>query len=245
MDNKEEQELKNGAQQAEETSTAQDLLENPEALAEQFNRTEEYVNKNKSILSIVLLVVLIGIVGGVFFMNMKADKEVEAQQAIFTAQYYFEQDSLSKALNGDGANKGFLTVAKKYDGTKAGNLANYYAGVIYLNQGEFEKAIKYLSAFSSSDLLVQPRAYALIGDANMELEKYTEAVSAYKKASETGVNKEFTPRYLLKLAIAQENAKDAKGAVATYDKIIKEYKDTKDAETAKKYKGLVSSLVQQ
>lgn len=228
--------------QVEEVSAAQELLENPEALAEQFNRTEEYVSKNRTILLAILTVLVCGVVGGILYSNNQKDNEVKAQQAIFGAQYYFNQDSLNLALNGNASSKGFLKIAKDFSGTKAGNLANYYTGVIYLQKGEFENAIKFLSKFSSDDELVGPRAYSLIGDANMELEKYPEAVKAYTKASTSKINKGYTPRYLLKLAIAQESASDVKGATATYDKIIKEYKNSKEATTAKKYKGLVSSL---
>jgi hypothetical protein len=56
---------------------------------------------------------------------------------MFQAVRYFESDSLNLALNGDGNNLGFLQIVEDYSGTKAGNLANYYAGVIYLKQGNF------------------------------------------------------------------------------------------------------------
>ena len=39
-----------------------------------------------------------------------------------------------------------------------------YAGVSYLKQGKFELARLYLEDFSSSDLLIQARAYSLVGD---------------------------------------------------------------------------------
>ncbi len=247
MSKKDEQELKEKkdnlqSTETEETSTAQELLENPEALAEQFNRTEEYVNKNRNILLGVLVAIIVGVAGSMFYSNSQEETEVKAQEAIYTAQYNFDRDSLNLALNGDKlGNKGFLSVAKTYNGTKAGNLANYYAGVIYMQKSEFDNAIKYLSKFSSNDALVQPRAHSLIGDANMELKKFTDAVAAYKKAVSIK-NKEYTPRYLIKLAIAQENAGDTAGAKATYDKIISEYSKSKEATLAKKYKGLVSSL---
>lgn len=247
MSKKDEQELKEKKDniqtttETEDTSAAQELLENPEALAEQFNKTEEYVSKNRNILLGVLVAIVLGVAGSVFYSNSQEENEVKAQEAIYTAQYHFANDSLNLALNGDELNKGFLSVAKKYDGTKAGNLANYYTGIIYLQKGEFDNAIKYLSKFSSDDVLVQPRAHSLIGDANMELNKFAEAVTAYKKAT-TVNNKEYTPRYLIKLAIAQENAGDTAGAKATYDKIISDYSKSKEATLAKKYKGLVSSL---
>jgi hypothetical protein len=43
---------------------------------------------------------------------------------MFQAVYYFEADSLDKALNGDGNNLGFLEIIDEYSVTDAANLAN-------------------------------------------------------------------------------------------------------------------------
>ena len=112
----ENKELNQVAEQT--TSTAQDLLENSEALAEQFNKTEEYVAKNRNILFGILAAILLGVAGTVFYSNYKKENEVKAQEAIFTAQYYFNQDSLNLALNGNALSKGFLKISKDFDGTK-------------------------------------------------------------------------------------------------------------------------------
>lgn len=68
----------------------------------------------------------------------------------FRAQQYFQQDSLALALNGDATNPGFLKIMDKYSGTKAANLAHFYAGAIYLKQGDFANAEKHLKDFSTS-----------------------------------------------------------------------------------------------
>lgn len=120
--------------------------------------------------------------------------------------------------------------------TDAANLANYYAGVAYLKQGKFETAILYLEDFSSNDLLVQPRAYSLIGDANMELQKYDEAAKYYGKASSYQPNKFFTPAYLMKEALAYEKLNNNEKAIAAYDKIINEFFEASEYQNARKYK---------
>ena len=68
-----------------------------------------------------------------------------------------------------------LNIIDDYGITDAANLANYYAGVCYLKQGKFELARLYLEDFSSNDLLVQARAYSLVGDTYMEEQKYEDA----------------------------------------------------------------------
>src|SRR5690606_28229546 len=114
---------------------------------------------------------------------------------------------LSLALNGKGGNEGLLSIADNYSNTKAGKLANFYAGVALLKEGNFDEAISRLKNFSSSDLLLQARAYALIGDAYMEKGEFKEAISYYKRAADYKSNQYFTPGYLLKLGLASNKLK--------------------------------------
>ena len=56
-------------------------------------------------------------------------------------------DSVKLALNGDNINSGFAKIISKYSGTKAANLAKFYAGSCYLKLGDFNNAVKYLKRF--------------------------------------------------------------------------------------------------
>src|SRR5690606_15446369 len=158
------------------------------------------------------------------------------------AVYDFEADSLNKALNGDARYKGLSAIADEYSGTKAGNLAKFYAGVIYLKQGKFQEAIDRLEDFSSDDLILQGRAYALIGDANMELNKANEAAEMYMKAANYKANEYFAPQYLMKAGVAYEAAKNYKEAANVYDKIITSYAAAMEVNDAKKYKARAEML---
>lgn len=213
-----------------------EYLENPEALAEQFSRTEEFIEKNKALVfgAVALLVLLVaGVFGYRYYVNTQ---EQLAQSEMFQAIYYFESDSLDLALNGDGNNLGFIDITEEYSITDAGNLANYYAGTAYLKQGKFKQAILYLEDFSADDLLVQARAYSLIGDAHMELNEYDQAASAYKKAAGYKPTKQFTPTYLLKAALAFEKAGNMEEAKDAYQTIIEDYWDSSEFQKAKKLK---------
>jgi TolA-binding protein len=145
------------------------------------------------------------------------------------------------ALNGDGNSAGFLEIAKKYGNTEAGNLANFYAGVIYLRQGAYPAAIAYLDDFSASDFLVQARAYSLVGDAHMEQEKYEEAVKHYLKAANYRPNKQFSPRYLMKAALAYEKLNNKAEAIKIYTRVIDEFWDAPEVQNAKKHKARLES----
>ena len=219
-----------------EEHQSQEYIENPEVLAEQFSRTEEYINKNKKLLIGIGSVVALLIAGYFGYKYYNEQQNQEAQTEMFQAIYYFEQDSLNLALQGDGNNLGFTEIVDEYSGTAAANLANYYAGVAYLKQGKYELATLYLQDFDSDDLLVQAKAYSLIGDAYMEMGEYENAAEYYGMAANYQPNKFFTPQYLLKEALAYEKTNMTDEAIATYNEIIEEYPNTTEYSTALKYK---------
>lgn len=218
-----------------------ELLENPEALKERLAGAEVWLESNPKIVIGVALAILL-MVGGYFgFHYYKKSQGEQAQNEMFQAVFYFEADSLDKALNGDGNNLGFLSIIDDYSITDAANLANYYAGVCYLKQGKFELARLYLQDFSSSDLLVQARAYSLVGDTYMEEKNYEDAASFYKKAANYKPNKYFSPAYLMKEALAYEKLNQNDKAKEAYEKIITQYWDSDEFQEAKKFKARLES----
>lgn len=213
-----------------------ELVENPQALAEKLHGAETWVERHpKTGLGILAAIILI--VGGYFgYQYYKDSQEGEAQREMFQAVYYFEADSLDLALNGDGNNLGFVAIIEDYGVTDAAKLANYYAGAAYLKQGRFEVARMYLEDFSSNDLLIQARAYSLIGDTYMEEGNFEDAARYYDKAANYKPNKYFSPAYLMKAALAFEKNNQEEKAIAAYEKIISEYYDTPEFQQARKFK---------
>lgn len=213
-----------------------ELLENSEALKEKLEGAEHWIESNpKTIIgfAVVLLIVVAGYFG---FQYYKTNQDQIAQKEMFQAVYYFEQDSLTKALEGDGNNLGFKAIAEDYGITDAGKLANYYAGVCFLKQGQFKTSRLYLEDFSSNDLLVQARAYSLIGDTYMEEKSYEDAAKYYSKAANHKANKFFSPAYLIKAALAYEKLNQNDKAKEVYDKIISDYWESSEYQNARKYK---------
>ena len=217
-------------------STGEELIENPEVLAEKISKTEEFLEKNKMMVFTIGGAIAV-IIAAYFFYNYWITNQNEAaQNEMFQAVYYYEADSLNKALEGDGNNYGFLEIIEEYSMTDAANLARYYAGASYLKKGEYISAVDYLSDYSSSDLLIQARAYSLIGDANMEMENYSEAVSLYNKAAKYNPNEYTTPGYLIKAAVAYEILEDYEAALACYSTIVEKYINASEYQTARKHK---------
>jgi tetratricopeptide (TPR) repeat protein len=220
-----------------------EILESPEALAERLQGAETWLERHpKTVVAVAVGIALI--VGGYFgFQYYKDNQNKEAQREMFQAVYYFEADSLDLALNGDGNNLGFRDIIQEYKMSDAANIAQYYAGACYLKQGKWELARLYLEDFSSNDLLVQARAYSLIGDTYMEEQKYDEAARYYTKAADYKPNKYFTPTYLMKAALAFEKNNDKSKAIEAYDKIITNYWDSAEYQNARKYKARLEGKV--
>ncbi len=173
---------------------------------------------------IIASVALIVIVGGYYAYDnfYKAPREEKAADAIFQAQRYFQQDSLALGLNGDGQFAGFEKIAKTYNGTKAGNLAKFYAGVSALRLGDPSKALKYLSDFSTDAIEIQTLAYARLADAYAELGKNDDALKFYEKAGKNYPEHEgLSADNLFRAGMLAEVMGNEKKA-ADYYKIIKE-----------------------
>jgi tetratricopeptide (TPR) repeat protein len=176
-------------------------------LDETASKTEAFVAKNQNyIIGIVGAVALVTI-GYLAYQKFIAEpKQLEAADEMFVAQQNFQQatdgvasDSLYKlSLNGSEGKFGFIKIADEYSGTDAGNLANYYAGMAYLNTGKYTEAIDYLSEFKSEDVVLSSLAIGAIGDAYAENNQPEDALKNYSKAAETNKNDFTTPRFLLK-----------------------------------------------
>lgn len=198
-------------------------------------KTEQFLENHLNLTLYViggLIVVVLGILA--VHKYYLSPKSTEAQDEMYGAQNYFSLDSFNLALNGDGVSLGFLDIIDNYGSTKAGNLADYYAGISYLHLGEYELAIDYLSKFSTDDLLVEPLAEAAIGDAHVELKEYNKAVSAYHKAIALNDNAFTTPSILTKLGLAYEALGEKDKALKTYEKIKADFPTSNDAANIEK-----------
>lgn len=193
-------------------------------------------NVQKPILAVLVVALVIG--GGYFGYReyIQKPKEEKAADAIFKVQQYFAIDSLNLVLNGDGQNKGTLYVIKNYSGTKAANLAHYYAGVSYLKLGDFNNAVKYLKDFSTDAKQVQLLALGCLGDAYAELNKKEEAIEAYKKAASTfEADENNSSEYLFRAALLSETTGKTKEALSLYKELKEQFPKTEKGFQADKY----------
>ena len=203
---------------------------------EALSKTEQFIEDNHKFLIKIVggIIAIIALISGYKNFYIEPMKK-EAQIEIYMAELYFQKDSFSLALNGDGQYAGFLDVADEYGATNIGELANYYAGLCYLNTGDYESAIEYLEKFSCDDIILTSLAKGCTGDAYMELGDRDEAMDAYEDAIDNSDNAFTAPRYMMKLAMIHELNEDFDDALELYQNIKKNYKKSREASDIEKY----------
>jgi tetratricopeptide (TPR) repeat protein len=198
-------------------------------------KSEQFIEDNQKTLTYVILGALLLVAAYLGFHKFYTEpKEELAKSEMYVAELYFQKDSFNLALNGDGNYYGFLDIIDKYGITKSGNLSKYYAGICYLQLGNFDEAISYLKKFDSDDIMVNATAQGAIGDAYSELQKYGQAIKYYEKAANSTPNAFITPLYLNKAAQLYEEEGNYKKAIELYEKIKKDYAQSQEGRSADK-----------
>lgn len=199
-------------------------------------KLQNSVQKNSKAL-IYAIVAIILLVGGYFAYKafVLAPKEEKAQVALISAERYFEVDSFNKVLNGDGQSQGALAIIKKFSGTKAANLANFYAGMSYLKTGDANNAIKYLSDFNGEGTVVGQVADGALGDAYMDANKIDKGIEMYKKAASNENNEFSAALYTFRAGLASELAGKPEDAKKYYKEIKEKYPRSNEAAEVDKY----------
>jgi len=215
------------------------IEENPtgfQSVENALSRTEQYIEENQKSLSIILIAIIVVVGGYLGYKKFYLEPaNQDAQSSMFVAEKYFELDSFQLALDGDGANYGFLDIIDEFSVTKAANLAHYYAGICYMRTGNFEDAIDHLEKFDGEDIMIASVALGAIGDCNMELGNKEDAASYYLKAGSRKKNSFTSPIFLKKAGLVLEDLQQFDKALKAFNTIKKEYPDTDEGKVIDKY----------
>ncbi|MBA4410966.1 MAG: tetratricopeptide repeat protein [Bacteroidota bacterium] len=199
-------------------------------------KSEQFLEANQKLIAIVIgAIVVISVVYLGFNKFYLEPQTVDAHEQLFVAQNYFEKDSFNLALNGDGNNSGFLDIIDDFGSTDAGNLAYYYAGVSYLNIGQYENAIDYLKKFDTDDLLLGPISVGAQGDAQLELGRTDKALDLYTEAYKMNDNELTAPVYMMKAGELLESSNKIAEALKLYETIKQKYPETTEGRSIDKY----------
>ena len=219
----------------EENSTTAEVFN---TLDEGASKAEDWAVKNQKNIFIVVGLAAAIVLGYLGYNKFIAEpKASEAMNEMYTAQKYFEdavngteKDSLyTLSLNGGEGKYGMLDIISEYGSTPAGNLANYYAGMAYLNLKDYQNAVTYLSKFSTDDAVLGPVAKGAIGDAFVQLEQPNEALEYYEKAIAASTNDYTTPMYLFKAANVALELEQADKALGYFKRIKEEFAESTEA----------------
>ncbi|QJD98411.1 tetratricopeptide repeat protein [Mucilaginibacter robiniae] len=211
---------------------------NTNVAAEQknFGQTGGFVRENQKSLSFIGAAIVALIVVYIAYQKLYlAPHEAEAADQMHVAQDYWAKKEWDKALKGDAGYPGFEKIINDYGSTKAANQAYFYAGIAYLNKGEYRKAIDNLTSYHGDDSMVSAEALGSTGDAYVELKDYSKAETYFQKAADKAKNKFLSPFYLKKLGLVYETEKDNKSAVDAYKKIKSDYPDSGEAQNIDAY----------
>jgi tetratricopeptide (TPR) repeat protein len=149
----------------------------------------------------------------------------------------FDKADWNTAINGDSLNTfdGFKDLAEEHSGTSGGEIATYELGISYLNNEQYEEAIKTLKQSSFDDELIGTITLGAIGDAYMQLGNVTDAYNSYKQAYLRRDNVLTTPIYMMKAAGAKEIEGDYKEAILIYEELVQKYPSSNYSISAEKY----------
>ena len=211
---------------------------------ENINNREAFFMKYKKAILIAVAAIIVVIAGVFLYISqISGPREEKASTALSKGQTYFNNEMFEQAVNGDGAGfVGFAKLADEYSGTKAGNLANLYAGLCYANLGKWQDAVKYLEAYSpKGDAMVSPAAIEALGNAYAHVGQIDKAISTLKEAASMAdsrsesVNNTTSPTYLLQAARLLESQKKTDEALKIYKQIKEKYVNSAAAPDIDKY----------
>jgi len=216
---------------------------NPELIAT-LNKSEAFLTKYKKTIIFCLIAIVVLIAAIILWNNYSSSRNEKASTALAHSQELFMMQDFDKALKGDSLGMpGFIQIASEYSSTKAGNLANLYAGLCYAKQDKWNEAVKYLDAFSpKGDLMVSPLAVMAMGDAYANVKQMDKALDAFKqaasmanKAAASGRNNTVAPVALKKAAFILMDQKKNDEALQLLQTIKDEYLNSAAQQDIDKY----------
>lgn len=184
------------------------------------------------------LAALVLVVGAYIFYTqfVQAPKENDAATQMVQAQAMFEKDSFALALtNPGGGFMGFLDIIEEFGGTAVANTAEYYAGISYLNLGQYDYALEYLGTFDPEGTVLAYTKHGAMGDAYSEKNDFASALSSYKKAANAGDNEVLSAYYLKKVGLLHEKQGQNAEAKSAFEKIKNNYPSSQEGTDIDKY----------
>jgi tetratricopeptide (TPR) repeat protein len=215
------------------------------SLEETASKSEQWIEKNsKPLFSALIAVVVIFLAYLGYTKYISEPNEIEASNELAFPRKYYAQAStagsgidslLTLGLEGVDGKYGFLDIATSFSGTNAGNLANYYAGVSYLEMKQYDKAIEYLEKFNSDDEMLGPVSLGAVGDAFADINQPEQALEYYQKAADKKDNDFTSPLFLYKAGMTAMELEQFDKAASLFTEIKDNYPSSNQGKDVDKF----------
>jgi len=221
--------------------TKQEVEQDP--LLRTYASIQAFYLKHKNIIigSAVAVILAIGLAIGYHFYEKSRNNKAEKKMGL--AEEYLLRGQYQKALNGSKQNNtiGILQILKKYPGTKAGNLAHYYAAICEYHLGKTQQALTHLNGYNVPDGILGVAPLSFKGVILNDLGKYKKAANAYLKAATWDKNNSTTPYNYYKAAQAFHEAGDLAKAKKYAQLVVNNYPNSNQVTDAQKLLGRIST----
>ena len=203
------------------------------------SNVEQFFEKNSKWFLICVGVIVLAVV--LYFLLLRPalqNRERNAAADSFKAEYWFDQSEWELALNGSDSLDflGFADLVSENKGTKANNLAKYYAGICCMNLGKYDEALDYFKSYRGKDMFTKALNEMLKGDAEWELDNTAAALRHYEKAAK--MNKDnfvVAPTALFKAGRVCLATGDKAKALKYFNEIKSNYPESTEWTTIDRY----------
>lgn len=199
-------------------------------------------NKNTIIGAAITVILAIGLGFGYYYYSQS--QENRAQQLMGFAETYFLSGDYQTALTGSEQDftVGFEQIINNYSGTKAANLAHYYAAVSEHKLGDTQQALEYMRNFDVPDGIMGVAPLSFKAVLLTETGNHEEAAETYVQAAERDVNDATTPYNYLEAANAFHDAENTEQARTYAQKIVDEYPNSPQVAEAERLLGRLMAV---
>lgn len=217
--------------------TKEELEQDP--LLQSYAKVQEtyFKHKNTIIGTGIAVILAIGLSIGYYYYSQS--QENRAQQLIGMAETYFMNGDYQSALTGseEDFTVGFEQIINNYSGTKAANLAHYYAAVSEYKLGNTQQALDYMNSFEVPDGIMGVAPLSFKAVLLTETGNHEGAAEAYVQAAELDMNDATTPYNYLEAANAYYDAGNNEQARDYAQKILDDYANSPQAPEAQRLMG--------
>lgn len=182
--------------------------------------------------SIFILIIASYFAWSVYSSNLEKKAQIIFTQAF--KQYYLAVDKGNLKEYQNAVNQ-WQNLVTQYPRTSYGIQSLFYLGNCYFWLNDYSNAVKYFSLFlekaSKKEKLLRQFVYEGLGYASEQSGRYDQALEYFKKATEEGVS--LNDSGLMNLARAYEELNQNDKAIEVYNRIVKEYPQSENANVAR------------